>query len=121
MRYEHEDICSLLDLFRARDVVEKRYRKVCRAIDKWEEQESNGMQITKESHILQKRRDYQNRKQSKALLDIMSKIILKNEIHVIWNAKTSAWRDKIQKFAELQAQGTSKMLDDWKQIQNMKK
>jgi len=51
-----------------------------------------------------------------SLLTMITKILLKNEIVVIWNNKTAAWRDKIQKFTHIQTEINNKMLDNWKQI-----
>jgi len=51
-----------------------------------------------------------------SLLTMITKILLKNEIVVIWNNKTAAWRDKIHKFTQIQTEINNKMLDNWKQI-----
>ena len=116
LRYEHEDIKSLLELFKYHDdLYNKRYKKVCKSIEKWQEMETNGVEL-KPNQDRQKNTDYTNRKQLKLLLNIVTKIILKNEIILIWNNKTSAWRDKIQQFSKIQTQITNKMLNNWKNI-----
>jgi len=116
LRYEHEDIRSLLELFKYHDdLYTKKYKKVCKSIEKWQEMETNGVEL-KPAQDKQKNIDFENRKQLTLLLNIITKIILKNEIVLIWNNKTSAWRDKIQQFAKIQTQITNKMLNNWKNV-----
>jgi len=113
--YEHEDVVGLLELFQYHDNLHKKYKKVCKAIEKWDEMESQGTEL-KPAQEKQKGIDRENRKELLSLLTMITKILLKNEIVVIWNNKTAAWRDKIQKFTHIQTEINNKMLDNWKQI-----
>merc|ERR1712228_915447 len=103
LRYEHEDIKSLLELFKYHDNLYKKYQKVVKSIEKWDEMETNGAQL-KPAQDRQKNIDFTNRKQIFQLLTIITKIMLKNEVILIWNNKTTAWRDKIQQFSKIQTQ-----------------
>jgi len=115
LRYEHEDVVGLLELFRYHDDLHKKYKKVCKAIEKWDEMESQGTEL-KPAQEKQKGIDRENRKQLLCLLTMITKILLKNEIVLIWNNKTAAWRDKIQKFSQIQTDITNKMLANWKNV-----
>eukprot|EP01084_Bolivina_argentea_P024073 44920_1 len=115
LRYEQEDIKALLELFKYHEDLYKKYTKVKISIEKWEEIEANGNEL-KPAQDRQKGIDLQNRKSLLTLLNIVTKIILKNEIILIWNNKTTQWRDKIQQFAKIQTQITNKMLSNWKNI-----
>lgn len=116
LRYEQEDVKALLELFKYHnDLYTKRYQKVCKSIEKWQEMETNGVEL-KPDKQRQKENDFETRKHIKLLLDIVTKIILRNEIVLIWNNKTAAFRDRIQAFTKLQTQITNKMLLNWKNV-----
>eukprot|EP01084_Bolivina_argentea_P087781 158540_1 len=117
LRYEHEDIRALLELFRFHDAKYKKYQKVCRAIDKWNEMEANGKAPLKPSHQRQKSADKEERKELLQLLNIGTQIMLKNEIIYVWNHKTNAWSEKIQNFAKILTQITIKMINEWKNVE----
>lgn len=115
LRYEHEDIKSLLELFKFHEDLYKKYSKIVAALNKFDEIEANGAEL-KPAQERQRENDKVKRKNINYLLDIITKIILKNEIILIWNNKTTAWRDKIQQFSKIQIQITNKMLNNWKNI-----
>jgi len=50
------------------------------------------------------------------LLDIVTKIIMKNEVISVWNAKTTEWRDKVQTFSKVQIEITNQMLSNWRNV-----
>ena len=77
--------------------------------------EAQGTEL-KPAQEKQKGVDRDNRKELLSLLTIITKIILKNEIVLIWNKKTAAWRDKIQQFSKIQTDITNKMLQNWKGV-----
>lgn len=50
------------------------------------------------------------------MLDIVTKIIMKNEVISVWNAKTTEWRDKVQTFSKVQIEITNQMLSNWRNV-----
>ena len=115
LRYEHEDIKALLELFKFHENKYAKYQKIEAAIAKLEELEANGTPLN-DKQEKQREADREKRKECKALLDIVTKIIMKNEMISVWNNKTTAWRDKVQKFSKIQIEITNKMLANWKNI-----
>jgi len=49
-------------------------------------------------------------------LAMVAKIILQNEISIVWKEKTDTWRRQILHFAELYSNVTQKMMASWKNI-----
>merc|ERR1712087_630087 len=115
LRYEHEDVRALLELFKYYEGIHKRYGKVCGSIAKWDEMEANGADL-KESQQKQRGVDRETRKKLKSLVDLVTQIILKNEMIGVWNAKTTAWEKKIQRFTKIQSEITNKMILNWKDL-----
>merc|ERR1712087_293917 len=115
LRYEHEDVRALLELFKYYEGIDKRYKKVCAAIAKWEEMESAGTDL-KESQQKQRGVDRETRKELKNLVGLVREIILKNEMIGVWNSKTTAWQEKIERFTKIQTEITTKMIVNWKDL-----
>jgi len=115
LRYEHEDVKALLELFKFHELKHAKYQKIEAAIKKLTDLESAGTPLN-DKQEKQRESDKQKRKECKALLDIVTKIIMKNEMISVWNNKTTAWRDKVQSFSKIQIEITNKMLANWKQI-----
>merc|ERR1712192_171452 len=89
--------------------------KIEASIAKIDDLESAGTPLTDKQEKLREG-DKEKRKECKALLDIVTKIIMKNEMIAVWNNKTTAWRDKVQTFSKIQIQITNQMLTNWKNI-----
>merc|ERR1712130_151233 len=115
LRYEHEDIKALLELFKFHELKYAKYEKIEAAIKKLTDLESAGTPLN-DKQEKQRESDKEKRKECKALLDIVTKIIMKNEMISVWNNKTTAWRDKVQSFSKIQIQITNQMLTNWKNI-----
>eukprot|EP00485_Elphidium_margaritaceum_P003784 CAMPEP_0202706204 /NCGR_PEP_ID=MMETSP1385-20130828/18658_1 /ASSEMBLY_ACC=CAM_ASM_000861 /TAXON_ID=933848 /ORGANISM="Elphidium margaritaceum" /LENGTH=439 /DNA_ID=CAMNT_0049364621 /DNA_START=20 /DNA_END=1342 /DNA_ORIENTATION=- len=115
LRYEHQDIKALLELFAFHSALYKRYQRVCKAIERWNELDANNTEL-KPNQEKQKEFDFATRKQVLSLLNIATKIMMKNEIVLVWNSKTSYFRDKIQMFTKIQTDITNKMLASWKNV-----
>merc|ERR1712154_37039 len=115
LRYEREDIKALLELFRYHQTLFAKYEKIEAAIHKLDELETNGTPLN-DKQEKQREADKGKRKECKALLDIVTKIIMKNEIISVWNTKTTEWRDKVQTFSKVQIEITNQMLSNWRNV-----
>merc|ERR1712228_133325 len=115
LRYEHEDIKALLELFKFHELKFSKLQKINERIKKIEDAETNGTPLN-DKQEKQREGDKEKRKECKALLDIVTKIIMKNEMIAVWNNKTTAWRDKVQQFSKIQIEITNKMISNWKNI-----
>jgi len=51
-----------------------------------------------------------------AFLSIMTKVMLQNEISIVWKEKTETWRRQILNFAELYSDVTQKLALSWKNV-----
>jgi len=60
-----------------------------------------------------KKRDVDEEKELSAHLAIMTKIILYNEIGIMWKEKNEMWKQQLLKFAQLYSDITQQLATSW--------
>lgn len=119
LRYEYEDIEAFLELFNTRDKIEQNYAKSVKNFASWTQREeklkSEGKELSSEEE--KKKEEAMNEtKELNDYLTLVTKIILKSEIQILWKHKIDTWHQQILNFASKQAQLTERMLDTWKSV-----
>jgi len=75
----------------------------------------NGVEL-KEKEEQAKKKDIEEERELSSHLTLITKIIIHNEINVVWKEKTETWRRQILNFAELYSDVTQKLALSWKNV-----
>mmetsp|Transcript_6028 Transcript_6028/g.9573 ORF Transcript_6028/g.9573 Transcript_6028/m.9573 type:complete len:464 (-) Transcript_6028:103-1494(-) len=90
LRYEHEDIVSILDTFKRYDHIYGRYKTSKRNLNRQREKYPD-KDYTKEHHVLSETQD---------LLNLICKIIIVNQTPQVWQTKIDAYNRYMQSLME---------------------
>jgi len=115
LNYEYQDIVAFLELFKYRETIEYKWHKAKAKVDKWNNEQKTGVEL-KEKDEQNKKRDIEEEKELSTHLAIMTKIILYNEIGIMWKEKSETWKQQITKFAQLYTEILQQSATSWKSI-----
>ena len=90
LRYEHEDIKSILDSFKRYDIIYNKYKKLKISLSKQKEKYPDKDYSDLENSL----------NETKNLLDLICKIILINQTPKLWNKKIENYNKAIQSYIE---------------------
>jgi len=110
--HEYQDIVAFLELFKYREGIQNKWRKARNRVEKWNDNKNE----LKEKEEQNKNRDIEEERELSTHLQIVTKIILFNEILVVWKEKTETWRQQILKFAQFYSDISQQLSIGWKSL-----
>ncbi len=109
---ELDDVTSFLEIIKTRDDLRERYEKCRKAADKYR---SSDKPIS-EKDMIKRDESYEQESLSKAVLEVVTKVILCSQIQLVWAEKMRGFRRGMHNLAAKDLKVLRTLVEVWRQV-----